>query len=53
MEIEELESLLGPDDTEVNFCREILEEAREENGCAIFETFSTDGPSAFMAVGRT
>ena len=49
--IEELESLLGPDDTEVNFGR-ILEEAREEEGCAIFETVSADGPSAFLAVNR-
>ena len=32
VEIEELESVLGPDDTEVNF-RRSLEEARGENGC--------------------
>ena len=37
---EELESLLGPNDTEVDFSR-ILEEAMGEKGCAIFETFST------------
>ena len=49
MEIEELESLLGPDDTDVDF-RRILEEARDEEGCAIFETFSTDGPSEFLVV---
>ena len=42
VEIEELESLLGPDDTEVDF-RRILEEAR----IATFETFST-GPSEFL-----
>ena len=52
MEIEELESLLGPDDTEVDF-RRTLEEARDENGCAIFETFSTDGPSEFLVVSRS
>ena len=52
MEIEELESLLGPDDTEVDF-RRILEEARDEKGCAIFETFSTDGPSEFLVVSRS
>ena len=46
---EELESLLGPDDTDVDF-RRILEEARDEKGCAIFETFSTDGPSEFLVV---
>ena len=46
VEIEEFESLLGPDDVDVDF-RRILEKARDEKGCAIFETFSTDGPSAF------
>ena len=44
VEIEELESLLGPDDTDVDF-RRILEEARDEKCCVIFETFGTDGPS--------
>ena len=52
VEIEELESLLGPDDREVNF-RRILEEARDTKGCAIFETFSTDGPSEFLVVVRS
>ena len=28
--------------------RRILEEARDEKGCAILETFSTDGPSEFL-----
>ena len=32
---EELEPLLGPDDTEVNF-RRVLEEARDEKGCQSF-----------------
>ena len=40
MEVEELESLLGPDASDVNF-RRILEDARDEKGCAIFETFSS------------
>ena len=52
VEIEELESLLGPDDTEVD-CRRILEEARGEKGCAIFGTFSSDGPSEFLVVSRS
>ena len=51
MEIEELESLLGPDDTDVDF-RRILEEARDENCCAIFETFGTVGPSEFLVVSH-
>ena len=52
VEVEELESLLGPDDTDVDF-RRILEEAGDEKGCAIFETFSTDGPSEFLVVSRS
>ena len=51
VEIEELESLLGPDDTDVDF-RRILEEARGEKSSAIFETFNTDGPSEFLVVSR-
>ena len=35
VEVEELESLLCPDDSYVVF-RRILEEARDEEGCAIF-----------------
>ena len=50
--IEELESLLGPEDSEVDF-RRFLEEARDEKGCAIFETFRTDGPSALLVVSRS
>ena len=49
---EELESLLGPDDSDVNSKR-ILEEALDERGCAIFKTFSSDGPSEFLVVSRT
>ena len=49
---EELESLLGPDDSDVNFKR-ILEEALDERGCAIFKIFSSDGPSEFLVVSRT
>ena len=33
--------------------RRILEEARNKKGCAIFETFSSDGPSEFLVVSRT
>ena len=40
LDIEELETMLGPDDIDVDF-RRFLEEARDENGCPIFETFST------------
>ena len=42
VEVEELESFLGPDDSDVDF-RRILEEATDEKGCAIFETFSSNG----------
>ena len=51
-EVEELESLLGPDDAEVDF-RRILEEARDKEGCAIFEIFGKDGPSEFLVVSRS
>ena len=34
-------------DTDEDFTR-ILEEVRDEKGCATFETFSTDGPSEFL-----
>ena len=46
---EELESLLGSDDSNVDFGR-ILEDARDEKVCAIFETVSSDGPSEFLVV---
>ena len=52
VEVEELEFLLGPEDSDVDF-RRILEEARNEQGCAIFETFRSDGPSEFLVVSRT
>ena len=41
--------LLGPEDSDVDF-RRILEEARNKKGCAIFETFSSDGPREFLVV---
>ena len=52
VEIEELESLLGLGDTDVDF-RRILEEARDGKGCATCETFSSEGPSEFLVVSRT
>ena len=51
VEVEQLESLLGPDDSDVDF-RRILEEARDEKGRAIFETFSSEGLSEFLVVSR-
>ena len=50
--VEELEDLLGPDDADVDF-RRVLEEARDEKGCATFETFSTDGQSQFLVASRS
>ena len=47
VEIEELESLLGLDDTDVDF-RVILDEARDGKGCATCETFSSEGPSEIL-----
>ena len=53
VEIEELEFLLGPEDTDVDF-RRILEEARDEKRFRhIFETFRTDGPSELLVVSRS
>ena len=52
VEVEELESLLGPDDLDVDF-RRTSEEARDEKGCAIFQTFSSDGPSEILVVSST
>ena len=40
VEVEELESLLGPDDSDVDF-RRILREARDERGRKIFEILET------------
>ena len=51
VEVEELESLLGPEDSDVDF-RRISEEARNKKGCAIFETFSSDGLSEFLVVSQ-
>ena len=51
MDVEELESLLGPEDSEVDF-RRILEEARNTKGRSIIETFSSEGPSEFLVVSR-
>ena len=42
VEVEELKSLLGPDDSDVDLTR-ILEEARDKKGCSIFETASSEG----------
>ena len=52
VEVEELADLLGPDDVDVDFRRN-LKEARYERGCATFETFSTDGLSEFLVAGRS
>ena len=51
VEVEELESLLGPEDSEVDV-RRILEEARNTQGRAIFETFSSEGPNEYLVVSR-
>ena len=47
VEVEELEDLLCPDDVDVDI-RRIVEEARDEKGRKIFETFSSDGLSDFL-----
>ena len=52
VEVEELESSLGTEHSDVDF-RRILEEARNKKGCAIFETFSSDGPSEFLVEWNT
>ena len=51
MKVEVEESLLGPEDSEADF-RRILEEARNKKGRAIFETFSSEGPTEFLVVSR-
>ena len=43
-EVEELESLLHPEDSEVDFGR-ILVEARNKKRRTIFESFSSERPS--------
>ena len=53
VEIEELESLVGPEDTDVYF-RRIREKNKGRKWLHdIFETFSTDGPSEFLVVSRS
>ena len=52
VEVEELESLLGPEDSEVDF-RRVLGEGRNKKGRAIFDTFSSEGPREFSVVSRT
>ena len=52
VEVEELEDLLGPDDVDVDF-RRIVKETRDEIGCEMFETFSTDGLSEFLVASRS
>ena len=47
VEVEELESLLGPEDSEVDF-RRVLGEGRNKKGRAIFDTFSSEGPREFL-----
>ena len=51
VEAKELESLLGPEDSGVDF-RRILVEARNKKGRTIFESFSSVGPSEFLVVSR-
>ena len=51
VEIEELESLLSPG-VDVDF-RRIIEEAMDNKGCAIFETFSSEDQSEFLVVSGT
>ena len=47
VQVGELENLLGPEDVDVVF-RRILNEARDERGRNIFETFRSDGLSDFL-----
>ena len=51
VEVEELD-LLRSDDVDVDF-RRILQEARDERGCEILETVSTDGLSEFLVASRS
>ena len=46
-----MESLPGPEDSEVDFRRKFAE-ARNTPGRAIFETFSPEAPSEFLVVSR-
>ena len=51
VEVEELESLLGREDSDVDF-RRVLEEAWNKQGRAIFETFNSQEPSEFLVVSK-
>ena len=52
VEIEELELLLGPEDSEIDL-RYILTNARKNKGRRIFAIFSSQGPSEFLVVSRS
>ena len=49
LEVEELELLLGPDESEVDL-REISTMPRRKKGCRIVQIFSLHGPSEFLVV---
>ena len=51
VQVEELESMLGPEDSKLDV-RRIMEEARNKKGRAIFETFSSEGPSELILGGQ-
>ena len=51
VEVEELELLLGPEDSEVDL-RHILMCLKKKKGRKIFEIFSSKGPSEFQVVSR-
>ena len=51
VEVEELELLLGPEDSEVNL-RHILMYVRKKKEHNIFEIFCSTGPSEFLVVSR-
>ena len=51
VEIEELELLLGPEDSQFDL-RHILMNASKKKGRRIFEIFSSQGPSQFLMVSR-
>ena len=48
VQVEALETLLGPEDVDVDL-RRILKEARDEQGCRIFETFGSNDMSFLVA----
>ena len=52
VEVGELVSLLGPDDSDVD-SDESCKKQGMKKGCAIFETLSSDGPSEFLVVSST